>query len=443
MIPELSTAEMMGLLFGAIAAHVVLLVASRWVNPLYILVAVIMVLAPFSAAPKLAIGMAIKFVRGYALVLAVLVAFFKYRHRTLCPATLVWLAFVLAYLLAGSWCPLPHRAFMYKGQVVLVVLVGLSLAHTAANPRQLLNGFRLLAVAGGLMATFVLTIFLANPQDFLAWGRMHIAGVLPTRIASNLAPLILLSSYLALNDRSRFWKPVAYVCCAVLALLIMMTGSRGSTAAVVLGLMIQLLPQSGRRLRAIMVPVFAVSVAFIVLEFVDADVRVERLMSTEFTRGRIWPHAWNLFLEKPLFGHGWIFLEGRLTTASATMHNVFLQVAVEMGALGVALFLTTLAVLTYHALRMYNFVRRQPRISTLAILPLSLIGAAMLDGLAASQTLMPSSMTVMMALGIGLCDRLPEMALDQKRRVMRLVRFSALRRRLLLGRSFRRAGVVE
>ena len=121
-----------------------------------------------------------------------------------------------------------------------------------------------------------------------------------------------------------------------------------------------------------------------------------------------------------------------LTAPSGPPTSSFIMLpALGQFLLGVAILGVCLLILIGRGLQMYQFVRRQAAISSLAILPVSLVGAALFDGLVASSTLYPSSIAMMMAMGIGLIDRLPQLAIFEKRRVLRMVLYENARRRLL------------
>lgn len=431
MISELTLPQMMMLLVGAIVAHAALFLASRKINVLFILATVILVLAPFSAAPELAIGVMVKWVRGYALVLLFVLGFFRFRSGALRPASATWLLFAALFVLAGAYSSLPHAALKYKVQFGLVALAGVFLAYSIRDSKELIRGLRLLCVSGGILAFVALVNLLADPASFVKIGRVNILGVIPTRIASNLAAMLLVGTYLALNERSRFWKTVAYCSCSVLAIVIAVTGSRASAAVVVMGYLIQSYPQSGRRLRMLMLPVFVLGMGLLALDIAEYQLSAERLISTTDTRTEAWSRHADQIMEKPLFGHGWAyyFKDGRPIFGNP--HNAYMQVALDMGFLGLAFFVGCLLVVAYSSLQMYQFLRRQRVLFELAILPVSLIAVTLLDGLVTSATVLPSSLALMMALGIGLVDRLPELATLEKRRAFQMMAYRQVWRGVL------------
>ncbi|OHB69069.1 MAG: hypothetical protein A2V70_11575 [Planctomycetes bacterium RBG_13_63_9] len=430
---ELSPTQFILLVIGAIVGHLALFLASRRVNVLYVLASVVLVLGPFSGAAELgaegAGGMFVKWIRGYALVLLLLLGLFKYRRGTLGAASQIWLAFTAVFVLSAVWSDSLLPALGFKVQFGFVVLAGLLLASTVRDQEELIRGLRVLSVAGGLMGFFMFMYFLTHAQSSLQFGRLVVFGANANRIAINLGAMLLVCIYLALNERSAFWKAVAFCCCGTLVTVMTLTGCRGSMAAVVFGFLIQVFPQSGRRIRVMMLPVFLACVAVIALNVVEGEADVARFVSTKDTRSEIWGKAVQLFKEKPLIGRGFVFSPGG--SQRWGMHSIYLQVAVEMGVLGFAGFGVCLALLAQRGLQSYRSVRRQRILTNLGILPLSLVAASLFYGLVTTMPLNPSPFAMLMAMGIGLMDRFPRFAILERRRTLRRMAYEYARRRLL------------
>ncbi len=428
LINQLSGIQAVVLLLGAVAAHAAVFLLARRVNPLYMLAAVVLLLAPFSSAPDLAAGVAIKWIRGYALVMLILVGIFRYRIGPLGTATKVWLAFSAAYILAGVWSGLPHMALRYKIQLAPVLAAGVLLAYGARDRNDLMGGLRFLGIAAGVLGLTILGSFVASPEKIVQLGRINLLGVLPTRMASNVAPLLLVCTFLALNERSSFWKAVAYGCSGVLASVIVITGTRAAAAAVILAFLIQLLPLITQRFRVLMVPVFVVVVGFLIISLIGGEVDTGRVLSLRNTRAGIWSTALQYMLAKPVIGWGWMYWPDKLSTQN--MHNVFLQVGVEMGILGLAAFCVCLGIVGYHGARTYRYLRRQRALSDVGLLALSLMVAALAHGIGEASLTAPSSFAMMMAFGVGMVDCLPRLAIRQRSYAARAVRYERTRRTL-------------
>ena len=115
-----------------------------------------------------------------------------------------------------------------------------------------------------------------------------------------------------------------------------------------------------------------------------------------------------------------------MTTRNA--HSMYLQIIEETGFLGLAFFVVCLLIMVYLAWEMYRFMRRQQGLSHLAILPITLVATTLVDGIVTSSGLGASPFAFMMALGIGLVDRLPELATLEKWQAFRAMQYARIRR---------------
>ncbi len=428
MLADLNSFQLILLIMSALLGHGLLAVGSRVVNPLYILASVILVLAPFSMAPDLgAIGILIRWLRGYCLVLLVVIGLFKYHQGAIRTASQLWLAFAAVYVLSSVWSTVPLWALRFKVQYGLVVVAGVLLAASTRDRQELIRGLRFMAVASGIVGLLVLAYFLLHSGTFLVWGRPKIFGVVATRVASNFLPLALVCIYLALNDQSRLWKSIAYVSSAALVAMILLTLSRSPTALVILGFLVMMMPRGGRRVQMLLLAAFVVVTAIVVFEIVGSDVSTERLISIKNTRADTWWFTAGLIAERPLIGHGWIPGATAINTFNA--HSVFLQTSLEMGLLGLAFLCSTLLVLSARGVQMFRSLQRQPGFSQLAILPICLLITAGADGVFQSHALLPSSLALLMAFSICLVDYLPTMRIQETARVTGMMALMNSRRR--------------
>ncbi len=429
MSPDLTLVQWMAILASVVTLHVGMVVARNKINPLYVLATVIMVLAPFSLAPDLALGPIVKWVRGYSLVLLLLLAVLRPRKGALGAATVAWLLFVALYVCAAFWSNEPHLAFLKKIQTGLTALAGVALALGIKDRGELIRGLRVMCIGGCLLGSAVLVAFTANAENMLQFGRANILGVLPTRLAINLVPFLLISIYLALRERAAAWRLFAYGASGVLASCLLITGSRGPVGAVLMALTALLLSGGQRRLRVLLFPIFVAGAAIVFLESFGSLVNVERLVSTADTRSGIWTIGWEQIKRAPLVGSGWVNLEG----STRNMHSVFMQAAVEVGLLGLAALCATLLVIAHRAFGMYRLVRRCPAHADLAILPVSIMVAAFFHALIESSAIGASSIAMLLAFAIGLVDFLPTLAIQGQQRMARRAQYVLARLRLANG----------
>ena len=416
MLADLNSFQLILLIVAALLGPGLLVVGSRVVNPLYILASVILVLAPFSMAPDLGVvGVLIKWLRGYCLVLLVVIGLFKYQQGAIRTASQLWLAFSAAYILSGLWSVVPPIALAYKAQFGLVVTAGILLATGTRNRQELIQGLRCVAIMSGIVGLSLLAYFVLYPESSLVWGRPQVFGVTGTRVASNFAPLAIVCIYLALNDRSLLWKCIAAASSAVLVAMILVTLSRGSSAAVILGFLILMALRGRGRFQGALVAGFVVVIAVSVFDMFGGQLTSERLVSTSNTRAEVWGHTVDLIVERPMIGYGW------LPTIAGTpynAHNLYLQATLEMGLLGLAFLCVSLVVLSLQVMQTFRSMRRHLQFSCVVSLPVCLICIAFFNGLSESAVLAASPYTFFLAFSFGLIDGLPRMLRFEKQRVM-------------------------
>ncbi len=417
MFDDFSTGQMMGLLVGAAVAHIVFFILSRYVSPLFILAGVIIGLAAFSGAREIEqLGTLVKYIRGYALVLLVGIGLLKVRVGAIGPATMAWLFFATMFVLSGALSTVPHEALAYKGQFGLVVLGGMLMAHSLRDRAELMRGLRFLCIVGGMLGLFLIVYFVSDPSRSLSFGRVRILGTRPNNVAYNLVALMLVGTHLALSERSRFWKTIAYACCGSLIMVLVLSGSRGAMATLAMAVMVQLVPWGGRWLRRLILPAFMLLVAYLMIGLAGEGVDVSRFSSTKNTRSVKWADTWTLIQRSPLIGHG--YYPGTQTRSGAltgfNAHNALFQVVVDAGILGGLVLVTAAVIVLLRGLRMRRLLRRQHAVSHLSVLSLSLIVALWLSGLVTSTIVFPSSLCLLLCFMIGLTDRLPALAARER-----------------------------
>ncbi len=425
---QISALEITLLAAGVTFSHLFLFIMGRKVNTLYILLSVILVLAAFSGASGFALGTLAKLVRGYALLLLIGLAFFRYRTTNFSTASLAWLFFLTIFTLSAFWSDWPPSVLFHKAQAILVALAGIIAAYSVSGEKQLMQGLRTLLVGGVALGIGVLLLAIFESGGAFLYGRINLGGVVATRLASNVAPLLLVCTYLAIYDRSKAWKPVEYATVGLLASILLLTGARGPAAAAVLGFLIQLLPRGGRRLRVLALPVLIACSGLIVLGALREEVKVERLLSTANTRAAIWRTSMEEIVTSPMIGHGGLLVgpPGALTRFNT--HNAWLQIVIEQGLLGLALFGVCALVVCGCGVQMYRLVSRHPPMVHLAIFPVSIIMAALFHGTIEISLIAPSSFALLVGLSIGLIDHLPRMALRSQGVLMQYAVWGNVRR---------------
>ncbi|AKU91293.1 O-antigen ligase family protein [Vulgatibacter incomptus] len=265
-------------------------------------------------------------------------------------------AFAGAAALSPLWSVDPASSQWAAGEALKMGLVFVSAASLLDTPTRVRNVAWAIALAGCVPAYYAVSNSLAG-VDLLEGYRARWVGTFfdPNRLAMAL----VISAMLLLTLRSRLRNPVARA--AVLGLLglqlwaIVVTYSRGAILGLAVGLLAFILAGRGSRTRSILVA-GGVAIALLSLAPSRFWARTETIATYEqdlSAQGRIdaWRTAGNILSRRPLTGIG----AAAFTTAWATYapddagrhpyvaHNLFLEVAAELGIPTLVAFLALLA----------------------------------------------------------------------------------------------------
>lgn len=382
-------------------------------NPLFLFTAAFLVLAPLSVAGNSPMEDAAKYLRLGTTILIVGLGCICYRCFRLRPigSALIW--FVAFYVLAGVWSDLPHWALLYKGMFGLTCLSGLALAYSLQTSRELVKGLRFLGLVAGFAGAFAFLAYLRNPGESLTNGRLSVMAINANTIGGTAAPLLILCAHLALNERSRGWRWVAYASCGLLAIAIVGSASRGALVTVAAGCLLLALPFAKRPGTLIGAAVLVVMLGAVVLEFIPIP-GLERLSDglLKDTRSGIWRFALRRSAQAPVLGEGWL----HWGTSWGTVQSAYLQVLVETGIVGVLIlgrFLLVLALRTSATFRMLSRIRASKSVAWLAV---AFTGSVLLHGLCESSVFVGTALNaLLLGFGVGLMDRAPEFAIVAQR----------------------------
>lgn len=153
-------------------------------------------------------------------------------------------------------------------------------------------------------------------------------------------------SYLYFNP-PRKHKTIDKYIVLILIVGMLLSGKRGQFIAVVFAVLVGYYfynsnKKHGRILKIVGILIIAVISLYIISIFIpEVTTIIERFQEQsqkgDVSSGRfiMWGRAWLLFLQKPFFGHGWrYFRYSSFTLVDYDVHNVFLQLLVEVGIVG-------------------------------------------------------------------------------------------------------------
>ncbi len=265
---------------------------------------------------------------------------------------------ILGFLLLGAvstlWATAPSETQSALQRLLLVVALAF-VAYTAASTRA---GFRTI-VHGYLLASAVTSVYSVASGTYLAKGRL--AGLFdPNYFAATLIPAILIACFLVATPGSARMRWFAAIVGSLDLVAFVLTQSRGG----IVGLAVALLAGvvfAGRlrpRLVVLLLVLVAVGLAYY-LAYKPAHVfETGGLSATSSGRVDEWHLAFRVFSGHPIGGvalGNYQAVESSYTTQTLNLsvityivtfqqvvHNTYLQMAAELGLVGLSVFLAIL-----------------------------------------------------------------------------------------------------
>lgn len=275
-------------------------------------------------------------------------------------AFLLPFAFLCVWTVASvQWAPDRGDAVAYAFTLVQLFLMSWlvwQLCRDAADRHRLMQAYVLGCYVS--VASTVQQYMSGNAIEGLAVERFTAAGFNPNYLASTLALGIPMAWHLVLGSRGRATTLLNFLAIPAIIVAIVLTGSRGGliTAALAFTVVPLTYAKLGPRVQVTVVAVLAgigLAAYWLAPAFEEnlpsgierfADIP-EQLQSGDLTgRGEIWRAGLEMFRDHPVRGVGAGGFSESIRPylgAGKTAHNAFLNVAAQMGAVGLALFLAT------------------------------------------------------------------------------------------------------
>ncbi len=262
-------------------------------------------------------------------------------------------------VLSVLWSELPsvtlRRALALVGTTVFAVYLALRF-----SPSELLN---LLAIALGITAVESLLFVIFSPRVAIHWGANYGAwsGALGHKNILGRTMVLGILVLWAVLPQFRRYRTLIWGTIALSLFLVIMSQSRTSwIAAFGLLLTVPFLFYLQRSQVPLIIRVLLVTLAglgglgFVLLEYADVGLQAVGRDDTFSGRTDIWEAAISIGIDRPILGHGYRTfwtrgLTNRLLIGNG--HNSFLDIWLELGMVGLGLFVTTMVVTGRRALR--------------------------------------------------------------------------------------------
>lgn len=380
-------------------------------GPAFLLAGAFMLLSPLSMATDLAASGPAKYVRlGTAILLVVFGAVARPSIR-LGAASTALLVFVAFYVAASLWSQDVVWALFYKGMFAVSVLGGVLLGLSPRNEEQLKSGLRFLSIIAGFAGFLTFAQYLKNPV-VAETARFTVFGLNANIVGMTAAALLLFCFFLALQERSAAWKWFSWTNVAILGIVIIATGSRGSLGMAVIGCAIFAAPLVRRPAALLLTCMLLTGFFYAVVTTLDFHT-VDRLADwNSENRDGVWRAALRQFAASPVIGQGWLFTSRH---ATANHMSIYLQTLAEAGICGAVLLAVCLATIAAGAQRMRrSLFGRAVHTRWYGYFAVGLIASVLAHGIVESGTFLGSTLnSLLLGFGVGLIDRLPELATQE------------------------------
>ncbi|UCD74223.1 MAG: O-antigen ligase family protein [Phycisphaerales bacterium] len=419
MFEQVDTLAWLILIVAAVVAHVVLVILARYANVMALLTGAFVVLSLASTAKDVPYLDLLRLARTYCAILAVGVGILHLRLLKFQAASMIYFAFILFYVIAGTWSDDPTSAMLRKTIYAGPMFMGILLAYSIRSRRDLDISIRVLAISAAILAVFLLIPFL---RDFGAANRLGPWGINPNRLGTVAGSMTLICVYVALYDSSRIWKVVSWAAASAFCMMILYTGSRSAVVYTLLGCFVIAMPLMRRPLALALLVLAVLGTGWFLQDVMVPTRATERLTEEASLTGRdvIWAEGMAMYSESPLIGAGWATerqIGGGLAD-TINLHNIYVQALAETGLVGLSLLLLALIIASVYALVALRGLRGVREFQPGLYFAGGAFGAALAHGLVASSALSGSNIpAVLLPFCIGLFERLPMLARSEETRL--------------------------
>ncbi|MCC6394747.1 MAG: O-antigen ligase family protein [Bryobacterales bacterium] len=242
-----------------------------------------------------------------------------------------------------------YRRVLSYLQLFLVTLVVFQCTRNRKDWLRVLQGFGL-----GLWPPVLGLVYNLQQGIFMGDGRYSAPGFDPNDLAASLSLGIPVAWYLLMNTRRLRWLNGLYIPCASIAILL--TASRGGLVTLAIGMLFPLWSIARISWKARVGGALLLAASGLAVSNFRDEISVNRLatiwsqLMARDLNGRfdVWVRGSQVFMESPVLGVGPGAFASAVSSdggARIAAHNTFLEVMVEHGAVGLALFVGIVAAL--------------------------------------------------------------------------------------------------
>ena len=416
---SLPTETLIAVIVAFFLLHVGILVCigffKKQIHPMYFMLLVISTMFYASPFDTVTVSEAGRWFRVYLLVLTALIGLVLYFPKRLGPPAkfaLLYAAFTVVNA-AKTFDAAALIGVIYKLIFLLSLVACISMAHSVRDPKKLFKQFHWFV---GLMVVYAVNyiVYMAMHSSMLVNARFYYGNVRTMLLAVSVGSVAVICVFVALYDTSKKWRIISAFVAITMTLLVLLSGSRGPTLALTLSCFCMVLPMVKRPgLLVTCVLVVGIGAAIIVASGMETS-QIERafgvvdisqgssLAEASNNRFEIWRSSMSGFYENPVLGCG--FIETGLKNATGGLSS-YVQLFVEGGLIGTALFLLFLFVTLYCLVRVLIKGRNSPEVGGLRMLPVGAFVFTGFVGITESTLLYGTNLNaILLMLAIGYLD---------------------------------------
>ena len=270
------------------------------------------------------------------------------------PITWIWFGFTAYIFLGMLWHPEPKKAFNVGFAMVLVFAVSALCACVSYESKH----FRWFENALAFSGLVVVVLFFLFGEKV---GGQRMSLVFPTASANSnqlscymLIPALSLL-WLVFSERPAWFRTICYLLTCALAYGILLTGSRAGLLSLGIGVFFVFLCHAFKSAKnfifvilmgLVLLGVVVVCYLYLLPESVSERLTIESAVQSGGSyRVQIWSSGIEVFKQadwvKKIFGHG----AESINISKLVMHNQFLQILIDMGIFGLAVYVSMLVLM--------------------------------------------------------------------------------------------------
>lgn len=366
--------------------------------------------SPFDTVTTSEVG---RWFRVYLIAMTAGIGLLLYRPKRLGPPAKMALIYATFMILtaAKSGTAGALVGVVYKVIFLLSLIACIIMAHSVQDPKKL---FKQLHWFVGLMVIYAANyVFYIATNPSTVGARFNYGNIGVMRLGISVASVAVICMFIMMYDTSKKWKIAAAFVTVVMGVIVLLTGSRGPTFALLLACFCMALPMVRRPgLLISFVLLIAVGMAIVAnsgleMPYLERAIGIEDIAQSksleEASTGRfaIWKQNLTGFYQHPILGCG--FMETGMK--KGRLHSSYIQLISEGGVVGMILFLLLCLVILYTLFFVFTKGKNHPGIGALRILPVGCLVFAGLIGIGESSLLYGTNLiAVLLMLGIGYLD---------------------------------------